>query len=230
MDDVSAYIRALFNKTRELLTGGLIALYLVIQPYTSLPSPPRKIFWGLVAVAWSVASFRVWREERRERIQSTSALGALRQGALNAELYREDPRIALYVRWPDDDPRRGPMKLFARNQGRFLLRSLQLKTLNIGFHSVAFDGVAVLPPDENLEITYRIPDAGAQQKFDLLDLIMVDKSSTLKPVAYRLTADVQKENGQRSILSYSLSYAPMQNPRRIASASDFDCLITFEQM
>jgi hypothetical protein len=230
MREIWDYVGALFKKTREMLTGGLIALYLVVQPYTSLPSPPRRIFWALIGAAWAVASFRVWRDERREKANLTGILAAMTEAERNAELHQEDPRIALYVRFPDDNPLRRPLRLFARNQGRLRLRCFQLKTLNIGLYSVSFDEVAELVADIDQPITYHMPSSEGQPDADILDLLMIDKPSAISPLTYLLRAEVQKINGQRRGLSYSISYAPLQNPRRVIGASEFNFLMLIEQI
>lgn len=230
MGDFGDYIKALFSKTREMVTGGLIALYLAIQPYTPLPSTPRKLFWAALGAAWATASFRVWRDERRLKNQATAELVGLQASERDAEVNWEDPRVALYVRWPHDNPTHGPPRLFARNRGRFRLRSFQLKTLTISLYSVSFDEVAELAPDIEQPITYHTPAVGGELNTDILDLLMVNKPSEIGPMIYQLRAEVQKENGQRRDLVYSLTYAPLHNPRRVPGASEFNLLIVVDQV
>jgi len=229
MRDLGDYFKALFGKTREMLTGGLIALYLVIQPFTSLPSTPRRFFWAILIIAVVVAGFRAWRDERRGKSQLAAELFDLHQREQNTEVLREEPRVMLFVRWPENDPSRGPLSLFARNRGRFRLRSFLLNSLHIGLHSVSFVEVPELLPDVDYQITYQIP--GAQDEaIDLLDLLMINKPTEISPVRYQLRGEVQKENGQRRSLGYSLIYAPLHNPRRVNRASEFSSMIVIEQV
>jgi hypothetical protein len=230
MREIWAYIKALFNKTLASLTGGFIALYLVIQPYTSLPSPPRKVFWALVAAAWSVASFRVWREERHARNRLSNDLAAMQRAEMEAEVFREEPRVFLFVKWPGDDPMHGPMRLFVRNQGRFPLGSLKLKPLRIGLHTAIFDEVAALLPGADQPISYHVVGSEEQQEVDVLDLLMINKPIEISPIEVRLGAEVKKQNGQPRDLSFLLTYAPLQNPRRVRNASEVDTMILIEQI
>src|SRR5579863_6183518 len=54
------YLGRLAKKWMEMVTGGLIAVYLAIQPYTGWSAPHKWIFWSVIAAAWAIASYRVW--------------------------------------------------------------------------------------------------------------------------------------------------------------------------
>jgi hypothetical protein len=59
MSRLLLYFRLLFKEWLAMVTGGLIALYLAVQPFTGWNVVPRWIFWCALAVAYTVASYRV---------------------------------------------------------------------------------------------------------------------------------------------------------------------------
>lgn len=65
MPSVLIYLGRLVKKWMEMVTGGLIAVYLAIQPYTGWAAPHKWIFWSVIAAAWAIASYRVWLDSYR---------------------------------------------------------------------------------------------------------------------------------------------------------------------
>jgi hypothetical protein len=45
-----------------------------------------------------------------------------------------------------------------------------------------------------------------------------------------LEADVEKQNGQIRTLKFTLSYAPLHNPRRVPHAGETELCLTFTQV
>jgi hypothetical protein len=117
-----------------------------------------------------------------------------------------------------------------RNVGKLPVSEFSLRPLRLALSTVEFGQVKDLNPDEDREVQYRIVGAlTASQSADLLDLLMVNWTG-IDPKDYTLEADVLKQNGQIRTLKFTLSYAPLHNPRRVPNASETELSLTFTQI
>ncbi len=224
MHELWTYLRAIFTKWQGMVTGGLIAVYLAVQPFSNLPAASKKVFWCALLVAFFWASYRVWRAERLLVTQLDERLAAQQQWLLSAE----EPHVDLFVQWPEGAPLEPPLRLVARNKGKTVLTRYRLKTLRFGLWSVSFAEVPQLVPDIDQEITYSIAGARAEDASDLLDLLMVH-THDIAPVDFQLVAEAEKLNGQKRQLRYVLTYASLHNRRRDPNAREPERCLTIER-
>jgi hypothetical protein len=227
MSDVFDDVITLARKWIEMVTGGLIAVYLVIQPFTGLPSAPRKLFFAALAAAWAVASFRVWRDQKRQALAWRNEIARM-QIQIQEAANTEEPNIMVLVRWPKDDPPQRPVKLIARVRGKSKLSRVKFSDLRIGLHAVTFPEIPELLPDRDDEIGYIAPQDTSGAAVDILDLLMVNRPTEISPMSYPLVANLEKANGQMRRLSYTLTYAPLHNQRRVSGANETYRCITVE--
>jgi hypothetical protein len=223
MPSVLIYLGRLAKKWMEMVTGGLIAVYLAIQPYTGWAAPHKWIFWSVIAAAWAIASYRVWLDSYRV-VEQQRALIA-KAGSSEA------PRFRLFPAWePGPGPGEGSLQLMLRNVGKLPVSEFSLRPLRLALSTVEFSQVKDLNPDEDREVQCRVVGAlNASQSADLLDLLMVNWTG-IDPKDYTLEADVEKQNGQIRTLKFTLSYAPLHNPRRVPHAGETELCLTFTQV
>ena len=223
MHSVLIYVGRLVKKWMEMLTGGLIAVYLCIQPYTGWEAPHKWIFWSAIAAAWAIASFRVWLESYQV-VEQQRALIAKAGSS-------ESPRFRLFPAWqPGPGPAEGSLLLMLRNVGKLPVSEFSLRPLRLALSTVEFNKIKDLNPDEDREVHYKIVGAlTASQGADLLDLLMVNWTD-IGPKDYTLEADVLKQNGQIRTLKFTLSYAPLHNPRRMPNAGETELSVMFTQV
>jgi hypothetical protein len=223
MPPVLIYLGRLVKKWMEMVTGGLIAVYLAIQPYTGWPAPHKWIFWLVIAAAWAIASYRVWLDSHRVAEQQRALIA---QAASS-----ETPRFHMCPTWqPGPGPAQGSLQLMVRNIGQLPVSEFSLRPLRLALSTVEFGQVKDLNPDEDREVPYKIVGGfPASQSADLLDLLMVNWTG-FDPKEYTLEADVLKQNRQVRTLKFTMSYAPLHNPRRVASAAETELCLTFDQV
>ena len=223
MPSVLIYLGRLVKKWLEMVTGGLIAAYLTIQPYTGWAAPHKWIFWTAIAAALAIASYRVWLDSYRTVEQQRALI--TRAGSSEA------PRIHLFPTWqPGPGPEHGRLQLMLRNVGKLPVSEFSLRPLRLALNTLEFDRLEDLNPDEDREVQYKIVGTLAvSQSVDLLDLLMVN-STGIDPTDCTLEADVLKQNGQIRTLKFTLSYAPLHNPRRVRSAGETGRCLTFTQV
>lgn len=207
-----------------MVTGGLIAVYLAIQPFSGLPAASMKVFWCALLVAFFWASYSVWRAQRILVKQLEERLATQQQWAAAAE----EPHVDLFVQWPEGSPLDPPLRLIARNKGKTVLANFRLKTLRFGFWTVSFAELSRLEPDIDREITYSVAGARSEDASDLLDLLMVH-THDITPVDFQLMAEAGKVNGQKRQLRYVLTYASLHNRRRDPSAREPERCLTIER-
>ena len=223
MQTILIYLRRLFSKWVEMVTGGLIAVFLAVQPYTGIPAPHKWIFWTMLVGAWAIASYRVWRdayrvaeEQQRQITQSASS---------------ESARVRIVVKWHcTTDAAQPSLQLMARNIGRASLHDFTMRGLQLGLWSVEFSRIDSLEPDVDIELVATVHGGMATRgDNDLLDVLMTAWTD-IAPKEYQLFAHVIKANGQSRVLRFTLTYAPLHNPRRISDASDIERCVTIDQV
>ena len=223
MPPVLIYLGRLAKKWMEMVTGGLIAVYLAIQPYTGWPAPHKWIFWSVIAAAWAIASYRVWLD----------SYGVVEQqrALISQAASSEAPRVRLFPAWQSGSgPAQGSLQLMVRNVGKLPVSKFSLRPLRLALSSVQFGEVNDLNPDEDREVPYRFAGAfTASRNVDLLDLLMVTWTD-IEPKEYALEADVWKQNGQVRTLKFTMSYASLHNPRRDANAPETEICVNFTQV
>lgn len=117
-----------------------------------------------------------------------------------------------------------------RNVGKLPVPEFSLRPLCLALSTVEFGQVKDLNPDEDREVQYRtVGGLTASQSADLLDLLMVNWTG-IDPKDYTLEADVLKQNGQIRTLKFTLSYAPLHNPRRVPNAGETELSLVFTQV
>jgi hypothetical protein len=177
----------------------------------------------VIAAAWAIASYRVWLDSYGV-VEQQRALIA--QAASS-----EAPRVRLFPAWQSGSgPAQGSMQLMVRNVGKLPVSKFSLRPLRLALNSVQFGEVNDLNPDEDREVPYRIAGGfTASQNVDLLDLLMVTWTD-IEPKEYTLEADVLKQNGQVRTIKFTMSYAPLHNPRRVANAPETEICVNFTQV
>ena len=88
---VLIYLRKLCSKWMEMVTGGLIAIFLAVQPYTGIPALHKWVFWTILAGVCVIASYRVWRDAYQ--------LAEDRQQLILQAASSEPARIRIAVVW-----------------------------------------------------------------------------------------------------------------------------------
>lgn len=218
MRKVFKYLRLVIGKWQEMVTGGLIAVYLALQPFTLWPAPYRWIFWSVIAGALAVASYRVWAETDSE-LQLQRSL--VQQAAAS-----ESPRFQLLATWINGTgPADGELRLILRNTGRLPISNFHLRTLRLGLTDVEFEKLSDLKADVDRDVAYTMHGPGADGR-DLLETLMFNWTQ-IEPKEFDLFADVEKQNGQFRTITFSMSYAPLHNPRRVSGARESERCITF---
>lgn len=223
MPPVLIYLGRLLKKWMEMVTGGMIAVYLAIQPFTGWPAPHKWIFWSVIVAACAIASYRVWLDSYRVTEQQRSIIGQATSS--------EAQRFRLFPAWqPGPDPAHGTLHLMLRNVGRFPVSQFSLRPLRLGFASVEFGELADLRPEADREIPYWVVGGySATNDADLLDLLTINWTG-IEPKDHMLEADVLKQNGQTRTIQFTLSYAPLHNPRRSAAAPESERCVTVAQV
>jgi hypothetical protein len=217
------YLRKLASKWIEMVTSGLIAVFLAVQPYTNIQAPHKWIFWTVLAGAVAIASYRVWLD---------TYLIAERQGLqMKQAASSESAKVRIFAEWDNAVSSAQPrLRLKARNTGRLPLRDFNVLPLRLGLWSVEFDPIIALNSDADEELVSRVrgPMVEAGDS-DLLDALMVTWTD-ITPREYELPANLTKANGQSRTIRFILSYAPLHNPRRVSSATEVELCVTIAQV
>ncbi len=224
------YLSALFGTARgtALLIAGFISTAMTfLAIYVPAFHLPRWILIAIAFAAFLLAPSRLYSQQAQRIAQLELELGEIQRAIKEAAL-SEEPHVLLYVHWPDENPVKKPLHLLATNQGKVPLSSFQLKTLVLGWSQVSFANVSRLDPGIAQQIEYTISGTLGDQDADLLDVLMVNRSSDISPVEYPLRAEVTKANGEVRQLRYKLMYAPLNNPRKVGNPSDAHLCVLIE--
>jgi hypothetical protein len=220
---VLIYLRKLCSKWMEMVTSGLIAIFLALQPYTGISAPHKWVFWTILAGASVIASYRVWKDEYQ--------LAEDRAQLILQAASSEPARIHIAVAWHcAANASSSGVRLLARNLGRVPLREFAMHPLQLGLWSVEFQLIPTLQTDTDQELITTLSGPMATPGTnDLLDVLMVNYTG-IAPRDYALDASVIKANGQQRILQFSLAYAPLHNPRRVGIATEPERCLTIQQV
>jgi hypothetical protein len=222
------YFAVLWKRWSGKLTGGLLAVYLAVQSFGLLPPMTRRIFLASLVLLWVFASLDVWVEQRRRCAQLEDELSELRRSWKESSAAVEDPKVALFVRWPDDDPRNRPLKIVARNKGKVTVPSFQINKVKMAFDYLSFSEVTNLEPDIEREVGISIPANALSQEIDLHDLLETLAPNQISPIEIPLSAKVTKPNGQERTLKYSLCYVRLSDPRLDTGAREIERCVSID--
>ena len=224
------YLRALFGTawgTALLIAGFISTAMTFVAVYVPEFHLPRWILIAIALAAFLFAPSRLYAQQAQQIAQLELERREFERAREQAAL-SEVPHVVLAVRWPDENPVNKPLQFLATNRGEFPLRSFQLQTLTLGWSQVSFANVTTLDPAVAQQIEYKIPGTLGDQDVDLLDVLMVNRSSEISPMEYPLRAQVTKANGEIRHLRYKLIYAPLNNPRKVGTAPDAHLCILIE--
>jgi hypothetical protein len=114
--------------------------------------------------------------------------------------------------------------------GTVPVSQFSLRPLRLALNSVEFGELTDLKPDADREVPYQVFGGfSATDHADLLDLLTIN-SSDIEPKDYKLEADVLKQNGQARTFQFTLSCAPLHNPRRVSGAPETERCVTITQV